>query len=264
MKSGLEDKKLTVWLIVIFAVAMVWDAWLWTFSRNDTVWHFLYNVVYAFVYFFSAVVCLQGYRRLEGRGRLARACRLWGYSMLLWAIGLLVWTGYNLFLGQEVPYPSLADVFFVAFYPLMGLGILHFRSYSTDEKSKYFSFANVPIAVAVAVIVLVFLRRPDLSADLPMLERAVNVAYSVGDAFLLSVALANLREIAGGFRPAYLWLLGSLVFLTAGDLLFSYRTALGSYWNGGISDVMFTIFPAVFTYGVIKMLRYWTTQKPGL
>lgn len=261
MPQSFPRRALIIWLAVIFLAAASWDAWLWTFTENDTIWNFLYNIVYGLLYFFAAAICFYGYKRLGSKGRLAHACRLWGYGMLVWGLGLVVWTYYNLGAGQEVPYPSLADVFFVAFYPLLALGIMHLHSFSTQEKSNYFSLANAPVAIIATFVVLVFLRQPELSAELPLLERATNVAYSLGDAFLLSVAFGNLPAIVHGLKKAYWWLIASLFVLTAADILFSYRTATETYWNGDISDVLFTIFPVVFSIGVIRMLEYWTTQK---
>ena len=54
--------------------------------------------------------------------RAHRVCRFLRRSLLAWSIGDIAWSTYDA-VGKEVPYPSVADGFYVAGYPLFAAGL---------------------------------------------------------------------------------------------------------------------------------------------
>src|SRR5581483_8332318 len=62
----------------------------------------------------------------ELAGRLRRGWLLMGGSCLAWALGMVAWTTYESVLGRDVPFPSLADVGFLAAVPLAVAAVLIF------------------------------------------------------------------------------------------------------------------------------------------
>jgi len=66
----------------------------------------------------ASAACAWAASRAQGRNRVGWA--LIGVSAGLWAAGEVVWSIYEVVLGQQVPSPSLADVGFLAAVPLRG------------------------------------------------------------------------------------------------------------------------------------------------
>ncbi|HKY76859.1 MAG TPA: diguanylate cyclase, partial [Acidimicrobiia bacterium] len=59
-------------------------------------------------------------------GRLRRGWLLMGGSCLAWGLGMVVWSAYESIGGREVPFPSLADVGYLATVPLAVAALLIF------------------------------------------------------------------------------------------------------------------------------------------
>src|SRR5262249_49469718 len=57
-----------------------------------------------------------------------------GLAMLAWGIGEATWLLYEVALGQETPFPSIADAGYLTFYPLMLLGILTLSSPGNNRR----------------------------------------------------------------------------------------------------------------------------------
>jgi hypothetical protein len=137
--------------------------------------------------------------------------------------------------GEATPFPSLADVFYLAAYPLLGAALVRFvRAYeeagypmgSRAERGALLAIAVVACG-GLAVVVL----RPVVQAELPPLDKALSAAYPLLDMALL-VPLALLLRTTWRFRggvvaTAWVVVLSGFVFLCAGDVLFAYFTALG-------------------------------------
>ena len=134
------------------------------------------------------------------------------------------------------PFPSVGDVFFVAAYPLMILSFFGFiHAYREAGFPVGSSGQHALIAALVAVVavgVAVPLLRPVLAAGGTAVERFLNAAYPILD-FVLLVPMVILLRVAWPFRGgaifrAWAALLGGVVALCAGDLLFAWFSSLGA------------------------------------
>src|SRR5438874_13591711 len=72
----------------------------------------------------AAAVCGIAARRHQRRTRIAWA--LIGASALSWGVGQAIWSYYELVVGQQVPFPSFADLGFLGAVPLAVAGVLFF------------------------------------------------------------------------------------------------------------------------------------------
>jgi diguanylate cyclase (GGDEF)-like protein len=124
---------------------------------------------------------------------------------------------------HEEPYPSLADVFYLASYPMLIAGlVLLVRSRRATGAARLVDAAIV--ATGIGLVFWVFVLHPiaaDSSAS--ALERGISTAYPAVDALLLAM-LARLFTDAGG-RTASTRLLGlAALLLLAADVSFSLLT----------------------------------------
>ena len=233
--------KLLLWLALGLLVLVVWQFRLQIKQTKGTDWNYLFNVGVAVFYLVAAGLAF-GRRRLLSKADQGRiVLGYFGFAALFWGVAYLIWTYYNLILDQSVPYPSLADLFFLVSYPLLGLGVWQLRENYSVKTNPKFTREALLFVVLACVVIFAFLNRPDLSPDLGLAKNLLNVAYSLGDVLLVTMAFVGLR---GGQIKNHLGLFTVVLFLVlqaAADFLFAYRNNSGLYWNGDIADLLFGV-----------------------
>jgi hypothetical protein len=169
-------------------------------------------------------------------------------GLLGFALGQAVLAFYQVILGES-PYPSPADVFFLAAYPFLVAALFAFiRVYRASgfPVGTPREHAAIGLALSVAFIVLgVLLLRPVFAQPGPWLEHLITAAYPAFDFILLVPVLLLLRMTArfrGGavFRAWGLVLFG-IVALCAADILYAYFQILGFEGLGPLVDVTYVL-----------------------
>jgi len=196
--------------------------------------HFFDTGVYNGLLVAASIVCL-------GRGLLVRSERL---PWLLLGTGLALWTTgdlyYYFFLSgaAEVPIPSVADPFYLAFYPVsyVALALLLRKRMRGFQGHLWLDGVIASLAVAAVGAAVVFdevLKTTGGSA----LVIATNLAYPLADLLLLSLVVAIFGLTGWRFDATWaLVALGFAVFAVA-DSVYLYQTAAGTYVEGGSLDV---------------------------
>jgi two-component system, cell cycle response regulator len=155
--------------------------------------------------------------------RLAQERLAWlflGTGLLLWALGQTYYS-VVLYYASPAPFPSPADAFFLAFYPLTYLGLvrlLHIRSRRVDA----FAWVDGLIgALAVASLAAAAIFPPVLDAlgGRP-LGVAVSLAYPCADVVLLGLIAAALTTSRLRLRGAWLLITGALLLFGASDVVY--------------------------------------------
>ena len=172
----------------------------------------------------AAIITVFATLRLHRRAR-GLAWTLFGFGMVAVAIGDALWFWFVL-VTQETPSASLADVFYLAEYPLLVAGVmLLFRG-----RPDRISVLDTLIATtAAAVVVFEFIVRPELEgySGTP-LDLAVLLAYPIADIALLAVALR--LAFTGNQRSPVLR-------LVVGGIALTFFADLSSLWIGLIGVV---------------------------
>ena len=154
-------------------------------------------------------------------------------GVALWFLGELSWGIYTLALGVEIPYPSIADVFWLSGYvPIYIALLLYIKPFKMVLSKRSVGVVALVVAVLCALVAL-FLIGPILSTseDLPTL--ATDLAYPLLDLILLSAAILGLTIFfKGTIGRSWLLICLALAFDAVADLLFSYTTLQGTYYNG--------------------------------
>jgi len=164
-------------------------------------------------------------------------------AQLAFTLGDLVWLILEVFLKQE-PFPSLADGFYVAYYPLFLIGILLLPAYRLTRMEWAKTTLDLGIVLLAATLGFWnFLIGPLVAtaSEEPLLSQMLSMAYPVGDLLLLWAVLVLVYRKPQGQDPLPLLLLamsaGVQVFT---DYLFGYQSLLGTYVSGGLLDVGWT------------------------
>jgi diguanylate cyclase (GGDEF)-like protein len=155
-------------------------------------------------------------------------------GQLAFVIGDLIWTIFS-FWGED-PFPSVADIAYLAGYPLIALGLavaIRRRVAGGDRASL---LDGAILATGAGIIWWVVALMPAAAtADSEPMAFAISVAYPLGDLLLIGMALA-LAVTPGSRGASFALLIGSLVVMLVGDLVFALQTAEGTYVDGSWLD----------------------------
>jgi len=227
-------------LLVVYAG---WQLFRWPAGHRELIGDvFFYPVDVAAV---AAAVAAS--RCCADRPRLRSAWRLLALAFASYLAGDIAWTVYEL--AGSKPYPSLADGFYLLFYPLLLWGILRFsagRLGLSDRLRLGLDLAVVAIGGSAVVIYVVL--GPTLVQSGPdPLQTAISIAYPAGDMVLL-VGLGSvlLRRPDASSTHALAFLAAGLLFFVAGDLVYGYITLHSSYQGGDPVDSLYMVSIALF------------------
>ena len=183
----------------------------------------------------AAAACGWAATRAPGRDRLGWA--LMGISAGLWAAGELVWSYYEVVMGVQVPYPSLADAGFLAAVPFAIAGIRSFWGAARGTSARWrVWFDGVIVAMALVSTAWGFGLRTVWESGSPTL--ALDLAYPVGDILIGTVLILAIRRATGQQKGRMALLLVGVACYSIADSAFAYLTAEGSF--GSVGNVLDT------------------------
>ncbi len=167
--------------------------------------------------------------------------KLLGVSALSWGSGQAAWTWYESVLGREVPFPSLADVGYLAAVPLAAAALLSLPFAARGLAGRVRQVLDgLMIAASLLLISWVLVLKTLFQAGADNAgSQAISLAYPIGDIVVGTIVLFMLTRArrAHGATDIPLSLLGGgLVAWAVADSGFVYLTASGSYSSGALID----------------------------
>jgi len=161
-------------------------------------------------------------------------------GVFAWFLGETAWGVYEIFLHVEVPYPSLADVFYLTGYVPAATGMLWFIWFFRRGLTPRKLTAGVLLGSIVVVASGVFLLYPLLTESADLLTETLDVAYPSLDVLLLvfAVMMALVFE-HGRFASSWLWIALGMFLTAVGDIAFSYGTLTGWYYSGHPTELFY-------------------------
>ena len=273
MTAASRRVDLTVALIGVASLAAFLPKLFWRESAlyrdflTEAVLVYAGGIVKLVFLFLSALFALRSVRRLEGGNPARRPWALLGGGLLCFFLGQAILGFHVMVLRQPSPFPSWADAFFVAAYPLLIGALAEFiRTYravglavGTASEHAVLGFG----AAAVLGVVDFMLVKPILASSAPALERYLNAAYPTLDFALLVPILVLMRitwKFQGG-RVAFVWtmLLTGGVCLCAGDIAFAYFSTMGKQGLDPLADVLFVLSYLFIARGTMAQYELLTS-----
>jgi diguanylate cyclase (GGDEF)-like protein len=149
-------------------------------------------------------------------------------GLALWVVGDTLWSVFEDILHID-PFPSVADVLYLAGYPLVAAGvILLIRARRSGDDWGGVVDSSI-VTVGLGLVCWVFLMRPTvLESGDPLLDRLIGLAYPLFDVLLLGM-LARLVFAPGARTVAYRLLSAGVVLTLVGDGVFDVVTLVSSY-----------------------------------
>jgi len=158
-----------------------------------------------------------------------------GFGLFFLALGDVAWFILDL-LGQE-PFPSIADLLYILYYPLFGIGLLITPVERKTEKFTAMCDFCI-ISAAVATILWLFFLKPVILSGGSLIEVLVSAIYIIGDFIGLFILIDFIMNKIGlvKSRAINIFLAGIIILLLS-DLLFSYGEFHGLYYSGCLIDL---------------------------
>ncbi|MFB7911499.1 putative bifunctional diguanylate cyclase/phosphodiesterase [Kitasatospora sp. NPDC056076] len=167
------------------------------------------------------------------------------------------------------PFPSVADGFYLAEFLLYAVGLVGFIRWRTARQDRAGLLDALIITLGLALLVWIYLilpyaRNPDLS----WIQKAVSIAYPLGDVVVLALLLRLLTPRGGNSRSLQLLTVGALGLLTS-DILYGLIQLHGTWRIGTGVELGWAAFytawgAAALHPSMVELTRPVPTQQPDL
>jgi signal transduction histidine kinase len=244
-KKRKEPRSFNLAAIASAALTALFLVWVGLELGGRTATGMFTNLVQTVVPLAAAAACFHAANRIPyGFGRawtasLHRAWRLLGAAALSWGLGQVVWTYYEVVADREGPFPSPADLGFLCAVPLLIAGVLAFPTAPMRATARLRTLLD-GVLIAASLLFLgwaTFLGNAFGSADTPAVERAVLLAYPLGDIVAGTIVLVLLTR-SRGRGAVHLSMIAAAVFaLAIADANFAYRAQTDAYALVDLVDV---------------------------
>ncbi len=173
----------------------------------------------------ASFLCMaRGLQRRRGRA----AALILGCGLLVWAIGDTVLTIESLG-GATPPTPSLADVFYLSFYPLAYIAVVLFMRGQVRRLTAPNWLDGAVAGLGVSAVCAAFAFHSILvSTGGSVAETVTNLAYPIGDLLLLALVVGGTAVLSDGRKAPWLLLASGIALNVAGDTFNLFQTTAGA------------------------------------
>lgn len=194
-------------------------------------------------------------------------------SFTLWAVAEFWWGIASTVIGEELPTPSAADIFWlVGYIPMyIALGI---RIHTMPKSINAAKQVGVGIlCLAIVALSALFILNPLLQAGNPLanLGNLINFLYPVADLVLMIFVLQMFFSYQHGmYGRTWRWLSLGFFLFVLGDLVYAYAYTAGLYYPDGQvnlistlgSDVPYNLSDLASMIGIYFMLKLHRRDQP--
>lgn len=194
---------------------------------------------------------LRAARLLTGADRTA--WMLFGAAAAVWTCGQIAWDVYELILNVPIPFPSVADIGYLAFGPLMIAGMWLLRSTQRQRELSWLRIANLGLILcSLAVILIVVLTRPFTRATYELSAALILVTESAGITVACIIAMYLLWSYPWGSRLASTALMtAALVMHTIAALFYTRELIAADYGVASVFNITW-----IFAFA----LQHWAAE----
>ncbi len=183
--------------------------------------------------------------------RVAWACLAAGLAA--YTVGDLIWEfGYH----GDAPVPSVADVFYLAFYPATYVALLLLVRSRVSRFNRSVWLDGISVALAVGAVGAAFLLEAALDhTEGKPLAVATNLAYPLGDLVLLALVVGVFWLVGRDAGIEWVVIGGAFLATAVADAVYLWMSAIGTYREGTLLDVLWPLM------GILLATAAWV--RPG-
>ncbi len=230
---------------IVFLVHLFITLYFYVTNTYDSNLNYFYNVSQTALIILPTVVSLR-YRQQFPRLRPLLTPLI--ISNIFFASAFYLWFYYNIS-GIPTPFPSLADVFFLLFYPANIWALIQLKKLTETTWSSESWISFIATFLILKTLSLGFLLSQAVDPTDSWIMILLNLLYPLLDCFIAALGLTILRSQSHlGYRYLFFYVFGYL-FLGFSDTLFSFQTNHDYYWNGSLVDLLFVLSYTLIALG---------------
>ncbi len=238
----------------------VWQVLQWPAGNRALIG----NIWFALFALGQALATACAARRCPARSALRSAWSLLALAATANLLGQIAWMVYEL--AGRPPYPSVADGFWLCFYPFMLAGLLRFPGPPRDRPDLLRTVLDMAlVALGGGLLVIYAVLGPTLAAGGSVLQIVFSIAYPLGDLVLL-VGLGSIliRGVGPSSARALQFTAAGLVVFMAADLVYGYITLHGTYVGGDPADTIYVVAMALFALAALAQAPSLADDRQAL
>jgi len=162
-------------------------------------------------------------------GLFGRAYFFLAMGLAIWCTAEIIWSYNVLIVGEESPFPSIADAFWLAGYlPFSYHMASMYKFYRPRTSRSAAVIVSISVSVFTALYVMNIISTSQLSGDEAGIALAISLAYPLLDGLIVIPAILIVMNNSGkGILTAIPWIFMSWILTAIADSLFGY-TAVSS------------------------------------
>ncbi len=199
--------------------------------------------------------------RFRQSGNHGKAWLFFLGTSISWFIAETLWAVYELVYNVN-PFPSLADVFFIAGYPLIFCFLMYYLKPVRKAVSSNIIIGSILVSAVILIpsIYMAYNFDPKVS----LLENILATSYPVADSIMLVPALVGvILFFKGEVNLTWSLICLGIVLQSIGDTSFQFATFTNTYYTGHPSDMVFLWSYLLFCFGVYDHIRIFKKAKPS-
>ena len=158
--------------------------------------------------------------RQKIKGLFGRAYLALSVGLILWLVAESIWGYYELVLGIETPFPSIADAFWLAAYIPIGYHMFGTaKFFGKGVKKSIIIIVTAAAAMYLAFYVQEIVNVSELEGADALVAFSISVAYPVLDAILIVPAVLIITNAGKGQLTSIPWVFVAMILLIIADSL---------------------------------------------
>lgn len=219
-----ERKKLIIGLL---AAVIIIDAMVFLTAGSD-IEQYIGDISRVGTIGSAVVMSLIVVSRQKFSGLFGRAYAALAVALALWLVAESIWAYYELGLGIETPFPSLADLFWIAAYAPFGYHVFSTAKFFGKGIKKH----TVLIVSAAGAIFLYFYIQAivgisELEGPDALVSLAISIAYPVFDIILIVPAILMVTNAGKGQLTSIPWVFVAWILLVIADSILGITAVTG-------------------------------------
>lgn len=238
-------------ITLIFQLRLILDdsQFLWISAST-------YFIFPGILFAFSIILTIKLYKQKHPQ---LKSFLLFTIGSSLWFIAEQIWTLHDLY--NTSPFPSEADLFYLAAYPFFVISLLTFLKPIRKSISKKIWIFSIVLSFAILIpsILACFDSLEKSSGELDVTSKSIALSYPIMSSFQLVPVITGILFLSKK-DVSYFWLLMLFGFLiySISDTFFLFSQLNDTYYDGHPVDVMYLysfIFLIFSLYNRLKLVN---------
>ena len=195
------------------------------------------------------ILCFWLFKKYKGSEIFGRTYLALGVAFICFFVGDMIWNYYTIILLED-PYPSLADIFYIAFYPLVIYHLISHIRYFGEKTNPQ----TILLLVALSIIIIGWYSFLSIEeVDIIEFDTFLAIFYAALSATALSLAILGLIVFYKSvLAPVWLLFASGIFILMVSDTWYYYAELVGGYTGNHPVNVLWTLAFMVIAYALIK------------